>query len=178
MHSLISQDQKPIADPEPAVLIDPIYKQPDEKIIERRDPPAKPERKEPPQAIRDVPDEAEPTLVAFNPHQTIDRVKITPNVNAGNRIDRQTSPIVRVPPEYPLDARRDGIEGYVQLQFNVNKQGEVTDIEVIDAKPKRIFERAAKRSLAKWKYRPKTEKGVPMVQTGLTVMLEFKLGDY
>jgi protein TonB len=51
----------------------------------------------------------------------------------------------------------------------------VIDVDVIDADPKRIFDREAKRALRKWKYRPKIIDGKPQKQVGLQVQLDFKL---
>ena len=53
--------------------------------------------------------------------------------------------------------------------------GGVEDVQVIDADPKRIFDREAKRALRKWKYRPKIIDGKPQKQFGLQVQLDFKL---
>ena len=79
------------------------------------------------------------------------------------------------PPKYPTQAARDGKEGWVQLSFTIDELGGVTDVEVIDAEPKRIFDREAKRALRKWKYRPKIIDGKPQKQPGLQVQLDFKL---
>jgi protein TonB len=55
--------------------------------------------------------------------------------------------------------------------------GGVEDVEVLDADPKRIFDRNAKRALRKWKYRPKIVDGIAQKQFGLEVQLDFKLGE-
>lgn len=89
--------------------------------------------------------------------------------------DGDATPIVRIEPKYPVEAARDGKEGWVRLSFTIMEDGSVGDIEVIDAEPKRIFDREAKRALGKWKYRAKVEDGKPVRQPGLTVQLDFKL---
>jgi protein TonB len=89
--------------------------------------------------------------------------------------DGDATPIVRIEPQYPIAAARDGKEGWVQLSFSIDELGGVVDIEVIDAEPKRLFDREAKRALSKWKYKSKIVDGKPIKQTGLQVQLDFKL---
>lgn len=55
-------------------------------------------------------------------------------------------------PNYPWRARRQGIEGFVELEFSVDEQGRVTDVEVLDAMPQGVFEKAASKALAKWTF--------------------------
>lgn len=93
---------------------------------------------------------------------------------AGAR-DAEAVPIVRIEPQYPDKAAREGTEGYVTLSFTINPDGTVGEIEIIDAQPRRIFNRAAKRALSRWKYRPKMVDGKAMAQPGQTVKLDFKL---
>lgn len=95
---------------------------------------------------------------------------------AGMGRDGDATPIVRIEPKYPIQAARDGKEGYVILSFSINKIGGVEDVKVIEAKPKRVFDKEARRALRKWKYKPKIVDGVPLVQKGLTVQLDFKMG--
>ncbi|QYK02652.1 energy transducer TonB [Shewanella psychrotolerans] len=89
--------------------------------------------------------------------------------------DGDATPVVRIEPQYPIAAARDGKEGWVQLSFTINELGGVDDVEVIDADPKRVFDREAKRALKKWKYKPKIVDGKALKQTGMTVQLDFKL---
>ncbi|PKI17089.1 energy transducer TonB [Colwellia sp. 12G3] len=95
---------------------------------------------------------------------------------AGIGRDGDATPIVRIEPKYPIQAARDGKEGYVILSFTINQIGGVEDVEVLDAQPKRVFDKEAKRALRKWKYRPKVVDGKALVQKGLTVQLDFKMG--
>tara|TARA_R110000751_G_scaffold3930_3_gene18367 strand:- start:8866 stop:9492 length:627 start_codon:yes stop_codon:yes gene_type:complete len=84
-------------------------------------------------------------------------------------------PIVRVEPKYPATAAQEGIEGWVKLSFSVTPSGTVNNIKILDAQPKRIFNQAARRALAKWKYKPNIQAGKAQAQDGMMVMLDFKL---
>ena len=94
---------------------------------------------------------------------------------AGFGRDGDATPIVRIEPKYPMQAARDGKEGWVKLSFTINEIGGVEDVTVIEAQPKRIFDKEAKRALRKWKYKPKVVDGKPMRQPGLSVQLDFKM---
>ncbi|MGL1958343.1 MAG: TonB family protein [Colwellia sp.] len=94
---------------------------------------------------------------------------------AGMGRDGDATPIVRIEPKYPIQAARDGKEGWVILSFTINEIGGVEDVTVIDAKPKRVFDKEAKRALRKWKYKAKVVDGKPQRQPGLTVQLDFKM---
>jgi len=94
---------------------------------------------------------------------------------AGFGRDGEATPIVRIEPKYPIQAARDGKEGWVKLSFTINEIGGVEDVKVIEAQPKRIFDKEARRALRKWKYKPKVVDGKPQRQPGLTVQLDFKM---
>tara|TARA_R110000737_G_scaffold258595_1_gene267171 strand:- start:4883 stop:5500 length:618 start_codon:yes stop_codon:yes gene_type:complete len=94
---------------------------------------------------------------------------------AGFGRDGDATPIVRIEPKYPIQAARDGKEGWVTLSFTINEIGGVEDVDVIEADPKRVFDKEAKRALRKWKYKPKVVDGKAMRQVGLTVRLDFKM---
>lgn len=91
------------------------------------------------------------------------------------RQDGQAQPIVRIPAKYPPVAARDGIEGWVELRFNIDPTGRVIDAEVVNAEPKRVFDRAAIKALKRWKYKPKIENGQAQIQYNQSVLLEFNL---
>jgi TonB family protein len=55
-------------------------------------------------------------------------------------------------PKYPWKARRKGLEGYVKLEFSLDKKGEVENVAVIDAYPEKVFDRAAMKAMKKWRF--------------------------
>ena len=91
--------------------------------------------------------------------------------------DGQAIPLVRVPPQYPQRAASRGIEGWVQMEFTISPTGTVDpdSIMVIAAEPENIFNRAARRALSRWKYKPKVVDGRPQPQFGQQVVITFEL---
>ena len=153
------------------------------QLPEERPPETKPPFKnDPPPTPKPMPRTFEApveTLVEGDYHYNNGPIKL-PAGNAklsfgGQTGDNDARPVVRINPKYPADAARDGIEGWVKLRFDINAVGGVSNIEVIDAEPKRVFDKAARQALRKWKYRAKSEDGKTVSQQGLTVQLEFKM---
>lgn len=62
----------------------------------------------------------------------------------------------RVPPQYPSRAQRRGQEGYVVVQFLIRPDGSVdtSSIKVLESRPRQVFERAARRAIADWRFEP------------------------
>ena len=94
---------------------------------------------------------------------------------AGNSGEMMAMPLYRVQPRYPSKALRQGKQGYVVLSFDINEAGRVINIAVIEAKPKRLFEREAQRALKKWKYKPMLVNGEAVSQLGQKIRLDFQL---
>ena len=95
------------------------------------------------------------------------------SVSAGS--DRDAVPQVRIQPDYPIQARQKGIEGWVDVKFNVGADGSVRNPVVVNAKPKQIFDRAALQAVKGWKYNPKIEDGRAVERKGLKVRIRFQL---
>ena len=90
-------------------------------------------------------------------------------------VNQQAMPLYRVEPRYPARALKRGAEGFVVLKFTIDPSGRPIEIEIMDAQPKRMFEKEAIQALRKWKYQPRVEDGRALAQLGQTVRLEFKL---
>lgn len=85
-------------------------------------------------------------------------------------------PVVRVEPEYPRKAARAGREGWVKLAFVITPSGGVADVRIVESSPRRVFDRAAKRALEQWRFRPQRIDGRSMARQAVQV-IEFKLAD-
>ncbi len=83
--------------------------------------------------------------------------------------------LVRVTPKYPPIAAREGKEGWVQVSFTISELGTVENAQVINAEPKKIFNREAIRAIKKWKYKPKMVEGKAVKQPNQSVQLDFKI---
>ena len=93
-------------------------------------------------------------------------------------------PLVRAEPAYPMEAARDGIEGYVIVQYTVDERGRTRDVVVLESglKPGKrgksnIFDEAAIRSAERYRYLPRFENGVPVSVPNVTTRIEFVMDD-
>lgn len=89
--------------------------------------------------------------------------------------DGEYLPIVKVAPIYPRRALSRGIEGYVIVEFIVTKQGSVKNPIIIEAKPKGVFDQAAKEAAKKFKYKPRVIDGVATEVAGVQNKITFKM---
>ena len=137
---------------------------------------------EPPPAPRvpprtTIPQETNNDVIAMGPTDV--NVDVTmeaiPGPTFAGPTEGDAMPIVRVNPKFPIKAARDGIEGWVTLSFTIDEIGKVTDVQILDASPKRVFDQEAKKALKKWKYKPKVKDGKAIKQFDQTIMLEFNL---
>jgi protein TonB len=61
----------------------------------------------------------------------------------------------KVPPEFPAEATKKGISaGSVKAKLTIEADGKVSDVEIVEAEPKRVFDRAVKAALMEWKFEP------------------------
>lgn len=180
MAKLIENSARPADKVPPAPIIDIVMDEPDEQTQTRtrKPPPPPPPPQEPPKIQQSEPEVDEPSTDGFS--------LVVPGIDTGGvgvdiggvgamARDGEATPIVRIDPKYPVQAARDGKEGWVKLQFTINEVGGVEDIVVLEAEPKRLFDREARRALAKWKYKPKIVDGKPQKQFNMFVQLDFTL---
>jgi protein TonB len=83
--------------------------------------------------------------------------------------------IFKVAPRYPRRALTKGIEGFVDLMFDITPSGKTENIRVIYAEPKGYFESSSIKTLAKWKYKPAMDEGVAMPQKNQKTRLIYEL---
>ncbi len=95
------------------------------------------------------------------------------SMSAGS--DRDVIPLVRIAPDYPPRALSRGLEGWVKVQFTITPTGTVKDPKVVDSDPKQIFDDAALKSIARWRYNPRVEGGVAVERVGVQTIIRFQL---
>lgn len=99
----------------------------------------------------------------------------TNNVDQQQRVD--ASQLVRTryqPPEYPSSALRRNRDGWVVLDFTITRDGSVEDIEIVESEPGTLFDRAARRALSRWEYKPIVVGGAA-VERRARVRIQFAL---
>ncbi|NVJ59653.1 MAG: energy transducer TonB [Gammaproteobacteria bacterium] len=154
----------------------------DVKRKERRVPKKPPPPKEPP------PPETQKVSKVTNPdmqQMNIQLSKLDVNVGAGGMYignmqqmmsqDGEAIPLVIIEPQYPRKALMDGIEGFVRFRFTVKADGYAKDVEIVDANPRRLFDREARRAIYKWRFKPRVVDGKAVEQANMYYTLEFKL---
>ncbi len=106
------------------------------------------------------------TLASFVAAQVVpQRVRVSPSV-------MQALLVTKVQPEYPSDAKH--VRGAVVLKAIIDKQGNVSNLQVISGRPMPIP--AAIEAVKQWKYKPYLLNRAPVeVETNLTV--NFTLAD-
>lgn len=78
--------------------------------------------------------------------------------------DSDVIPVVQIPPNYPRQAKQARIEGYVKMSVTIRPDGTVSNVKVIESKPKRLFDKSAMTAMLRWKFRPKIVDGQPQAQ--------------
>jgi TonB family protein len=90
------------------------------------------------------------------------------NIVSANSLKRTRT----VQPVYPENARKKGIEGWVELAFTVTPNGTVDDVEVRNSSPANVFEEAAVRAIRGWRFEPVERDGEKVAQRAM-VRLRF-----
>jgi bla regulator protein BlaR1 len=61
-------------------------------------------------------------------------------------------PIYRIEPQYPVMAEQNNTQGSVILSFDIESDGSVENVTIVNSEPKPIFDHSAKEALQQWKY--------------------------
>ena len=82
---------------------------------------------------------------------------------------------IRVQPQYPRIAITRNVEGYVDVEFDINADGSTQNIRVIEANPEGVFENVSLRAVAKWRYRAPMQDGKAVPVRGHRERLRFEI---
>jgi periplasmic protein TonB len=159
-----------------------LKKETDLETRERKKPPKPEPPKQPPppkMKIETPPPDAQPT-----PFQ-MPKLNLPTNISGGPFLGSYVGgdlsgyseliPLMRITPQYPRQALRDGISGWVEFKITINPDGTVKSATPIKAQPRGVFESAAMQAILKWKFKPKVVDGKGVETTG-TQKIDFNLG--
>jgi TonB family protein len=88
---------------------------------------------------------------------------------------QEYQPLVKVPPKYPRSANKAGLEGFVTVEFDVDKSGLVINPTVIDSNGHASLERASLKAAEGFRYAPSFKDGKPVVTEGVQNRFTFEL---
>ncbi len=182
MNTMVSTDGLDNANQGEQAVIDFVrLKQDSESRIKEREKKEPPKPKQPPTPPQQVAQQNTPMkqIAMRMPNVSPDLSLANKNLLGDAQIgmgfgDGDVIPLVRMPAQYPSKAKRRNIEGFVKARLEVNSKGSVDSVEIIEAKPRGVFERSAIRALYKYKFKPQIIDGKPQPQT-VTQTLEYTL---
>ncbi|MBT0402050.1 TonB family protein [Morganella morganii] len=165
-------ETEPEPEPEPEPLVKPVIEKPVEKKPVEKKPKPKPkkEKKVEKPAVKPVETKApvsDKPLFSGTPEgqQNVQKAPAGPvgNVASAGQSDvggGDPKALNRADPVYPARARSLGKEGKVRVRFDVDTDGRIQNIDIIEASPKNMFEREVRNAMRKWRYEKKPKKGM------------------
>ena len=181
MQWLITSPQTRVAALEKSGMIDFVrLKQEDNLQLKQRPspPPLPQEMKPPPRPLVDLKPDIKPLTPQLNIALDLNLpMKLAEGPYLGSvasELDRDFTLLSRQPPQYPYKAARRGIEGWVRVRFRVTEAGTVESVEVLDADPTGVFEKAATKAVYRWRFKPRIVNGKATSATAEQVV-EFEL---
>lgn len=98
---------------------------------------------------------------------------VTPKPESGGTT-RGAKLVKSTRPQYPAAALRRRMEGWVDVEFTVGVDGDVSNARAVGSDRGRVFERAAVDAVSRWKFQPAMDNG-QAVAAVLRQRIEFKL---
>lgn len=172
MHSLIKSD---LPEPEPAKTIEyhAVFDIPGEEPV-------------PEEAPLDPPSEVKlpPEIIPFGSIDPVDKNLFT-GIEKVETVDPVFNPwdnnsdspirLVAVAPIYPQQQANRGVEGYVDVQFDITKSGTTENIEIVAYHPSTVFNRSVIRAVSRWRYQPRVIEGESVGTKGVLDRVTFEL---
>jgi protein TonB len=161
----------------PSVSFDPLIKDTQLDPPPRPPKPVPPKQPPPPKIQVTVPTQEAPPMPIVVP-----RIDLPSGIRGGPVVEpggdtqgySELLPLVRIQPQYPRQAARDGLAGFVVFEVTINADGTVKSARAIKSQPRGVFEAAATQAIMKWKFKPKVVDGEAVEAKG-TQQIDFRL---
>ena len=159
MHHLIHNDYPAVVDDPIAPIPQFIMDTPPPIITREDEPPVRPvEQQLPPPVNRVAPPEVDTSGGSMNLGGPVDIVK--PPIKGTFGVGGQMVPFIRIAPQYPAAAASKGVEGYVDVMFDVTELGSTDNIRIVGYVPSAVFNKSVIKAVKGWKYKPNQVEGV------------------
>jgi protein TonB len=100
----------------------------------------------------------------------------TPSSSGGSGGEtRDAIPVSSIRVQYPANALRNNLEGWVDVAFTVNADGSVGNVQVVGAQPRHVFDSAAIEAIRRAKFSPALRDGTA-VESQQHQRIQFSLG--
>jgi len=179
MQSLIQSSGSALTEPAQGKVLDFVRIQPEQQTQQKDRKPRKPPKpQEPPPPMEAM------QMDAASPDGGQSGLNFAADLSSDISLDGGLSlesgdgeyvPITKVQAIYPRRAMQRGIQGYVIVEFTVNKTGAVQNPVVVEANPQGIFEQAALDAVIKFKYKPRMVNGEPTAVAGVQNRITFEI---
>lgn len=108
------------------------------------------------------------------PEIQLTQLEALPEIFDGSALDQPLTPLAQSPFIYPMRAKRLGIEGWVKIRLLISKEGNVEQLEVLEAQPPDVFEATVERGVKLWRFSTGTINGQP-VRSWVVTTIHFEL---
>ncbi|MGF1771721.1 TonB family protein [Vibrio wakamikoensis] len=187
MDKLVNKERHELASSDDLRMVDFIRVKPQENVQEKKRelPKPPPPKRPPPPPEMKVASTVKPVMEQIA--MDMPNLNLPVNVTGGSVLGHYTQgggaqvlgnngpvPLATFQPQLPRKAARSGIErGLVLVEFTVNERGTVEDVKVLKESPRKLgLGRAAKKTIAKWTFKPKQVDG-QAVSTRMSQEIEF-----
>lgn len=179
MQSLIKAGGSALTDPAEGKVLDFVRVQQEQRVQQKDRKPKKPPKPQAP-----PPEMEAPQMNTSSPKGGQSGLDFSADLADGLSLDGglgldtgdgEYVPITKVQAVYPRRAMQRGIQGYVIVEFTVNKIGAVQDPIVVEAKPEGMFEQSAIDAVMKFKYKARVINGEPTAVSGVQNRITFEL---
>lgn len=92
-----------------------------------------------------------------------------------DELDQKPVGLATLKPRYPFRAKRLGIQGYVTVQFLVDRKGRARELTIVKADPEGVFEQSVRQTVPRWRFKPGKKAG-RAVDTWVEMTIRFELG--
>lgn len=179
MQALIKSGDSALTEPPQGNVLDFVRLKQEESVQKKERKPKKPPKPEEPPPPMEQPQMAPQTADADQSSFDFG-ADITADISLDGGLalesgDGEYLPIVKVAPVYPRRALQRGLEGYVIVEFTVDRTGAVKNPVVIKAEPEGLFDRAAMDAALKFKYKPRVINGEATEVNGVQNRITFEM---